>query len=110
MSTLTRTPEAELRRQKRRRRLGKVARYALLTFLAIVILFPIYITIVNSLLIPADITRRPPKFFPTDPQWSSYADAWNQGNMATYMRNSFIVTIICIRAEQLIHSTRLPDN
>lgn len=91
---LQRTPEEEVRRQHRRRVVGKVARYALLTFLAIVILFPIYITVVNSLLLPSDITRRPPKLFPTDPQWSSYADAWNQGHMSTYMVNSAIVTVI----------------
>ena len=91
---LQRTPEQEVRRQHRRRVLGKVARYALLTFLAIVILFPIYITIVNSLLLPSDITRQPPTLFPTDPQWSSYADAWNQGHMSTYMVNSAIVTVI----------------
>lgn len=91
---LKRTPEAEVRRLHRRRLLGKVARYALLTFLAIVILFPIYMTIVNSLLIPSDIFSRPPKFFPTDPQWGSYRDAWSAGHMGTYMRNSFIVTIV----------------
>jgi sn-glycerol 3-phosphate transport system permease protein len=93
-ATLQRTPEQEVRRQHRRRVLGKVARYALLTFLAIVILFPIYMTVVNSLLLPSDITRRPPKLFPTDPQWSSYADAWNNGHMSTYMVNSAIVTVI----------------
>jgi sn-glycerol 3-phosphate transport system permease protein len=49
---------------------------------------------VNSLLLPSDITRRPPKLFPTDPQWSSYADAWNSGHMSTYMVNSAIVTVI----------------
>ena len=32
-------------------------------------IFPIYITVVNSLLRPVDITRQPPKLFPTDPQW-----------------------------------------
>ncbi len=91
---LQRTPEQEVRRQHRRRVLGKIARYALLTFLAIVILFPIYMTVVNSLLLPSDITRRPPKLFPTDPQWGSYADAWNNGHMSTYMVNSAIVTVI----------------
>ena len=87
--------EAANRRAHRRRRpWGKVGRYALLTVLAIIVLFPIYITVVNSLLTPPDITRQPPKFFPTDPQWSSYSDAWNAGHMGTYLKNSFIVTII----------------
>ena len=44
----------------RRKVWGKVRRYALLTVLAIIVLFPIYITIVNSLLPPVDITRQPP--------------------------------------------------
>jgi sn-glycerol 3-phosphate transport system permease protein len=89
-----RTPEAARRRDRRRRVIGKVGQYGLLTVLAIVILFPIYITIVNSLLVPADMLRQPPKLFPTDPQWGSYTDAWDSGHMAAYMKNSFIVTII----------------
>jgi sn-glycerol 3-phosphate transport system permease protein len=76
----------------RRRVLGKIGRYTLLTALALVILFPIYITIVNSLLPAAEITRQPPKFFPTSPQWGSYETAWNAGHMGTYLKNSFIVT------------------
>ena len=70
----------EARAQHRRRVWGKVGRYALLTVLAVIVLFPIYITLVNSLLRPVDITRQPPKLFPTDPQWGSYQDAWNAGH------------------------------
>ncbi|MGH8982620.1 MAG: carbohydrate ABC transporter permease [Acidimicrobiia bacterium] len=70
-----------------------VARYVLLTFLAAVVLFPIYITVVNSLLRPEQIAARPPTIFPTDPQWDTYSEAWSAGHMATYLRNSFIVTI-----------------
>ena len=84
--------EADARALHRRRLWGKVGRYALLTVLAVIVVFPIYITIVNSLLPAVDITRKPPKLFPTDPQWSSYSDAWNAGHMGTYLKNSFIVT------------------
>ena len=86
--------EADARALRRRRRWGKFGRYALLTVLAAIVIFPIYITIVNSLLPPVDITRQPPKLFPTDPQWHSYADAWNAGHMGTYLKNSFIVTFV----------------
>ena len=72
----------------RRRLWGKVGRYVLLTVLAVIVLFPIYITIVNSLLRPVDIASRPPKFFPWHPQWSSYADAWND---ARQVRNNGIL-------------------
>jgi sn-glycerol 3-phosphate transport system permease protein len=72
----------------------RIGRYALLTVLAAVVLFPIYITIVNSLLTPAEITSQPPKFFPGDPQWDSYRTAWNVGDMGLYLKNSFIVTFV----------------
>jgi len=76
------------------RRLRRFGSYLLLTVLAFIVLFPIYITVVNSLLRPIDIASRPPKFFPFHPQWSSYSKAWNDGNMSEYLKNSFIVTTI----------------
>jgi sn-glycerol 3-phosphate transport system permease protein len=72
----------------------RTLRYALLTFLAFVVIFPVYITVVNSLLRPDQIASRPPRFLPTDPQWHTYGDAWDAGHMATYLRNSAIVTAI----------------
>src|SRR3954451_931432 len=86
--------DVDARKVHHRRVWGTVGRYALLTVLAVVVLFPIYITIVNSLLPAVDITKQPPKLFPTHPQWGSYADAWNAGHMGTYLKNSFIVTFI----------------
>ncbi|MET0421990.1 MAG: carbohydrate ABC transporter permease [Acidimicrobiia bacterium] len=75
------------------RRWKQVGRYALLTLLAAIVLFPIYITVVNSLLTPSQITSQPPKLFPTDPQWGAYRTAWDAGHMGEYLKNSFIVTI-----------------
>jgi sn-glycerol 3-phosphate transport system permease protein len=72
----------------------RILRYTLLTVLAVIIIFPLYITLVNSLLTPQQITSRPPTFFPKDPQWSSYSKAWNVGNMSKYLVNSAIVTAI----------------
>jgi ABC-type glycerol-3-phosphate transport system permease component len=71
-------------------------RYLLLTALALVIGFPIYITVVNSLLQPEQIASRPPTLFPTDPDWSSYSTAWNQGNLGRYLLNSFVVTTVIV--------------
>jgi ABC-type glycerol-3-phosphate transport system permease component len=88
------SPSAPIRAGRGRHIAGLVGRYALLTVLAVVVLFPIYITVVNSLLKPQQITQQPPKFFPTDPQWSSYSKAWNAGHFSTYLANSFIVTTI----------------
>ena len=83
---------ADARALHRRRVWGKVGSYTLLTVLSIIVLFPIYITIVNSLLPAHDIFQQPPKLFPTNPQFGSYGDAWNAGHMGTYLKNSFIVT------------------
>ena len=76
-------------------------RYALLTLLALVILFPIYITVVNSLLKPDQIASRPPLLFPSDPQWHTYSDAWTDGHLGRYLLNSFVVTTIIVVAQLL---------
>jgi sn-glycerol 3-phosphate transport system permease protein len=77
---------------KRGRRLRIFGRYVALSILAVIVLFPIYIAVVNSLLRPAQIASRTPTFFPTSPQWHTYADAWSDGHFGTYLRNSFIQT------------------
>ncbi len=74
-------------------------RYVLLTLLAFIVIFPIYITVVNSLLKPEQITQKPPTFFPTDPQWHTYGDAWSVAHMATYLKNSFIVTTAIVAGQ-----------
>ncbi|MEY3360838.1 MAG: hypothetical protein RL531_557 [Actinomycetota bacterium] len=94
--TVTEADRRSARRRAVRRRIGNVARYALLTVLAIIVLFPIYITIVNSLLAPSQISARPPVLFPTDPTWGAYSDAWNQGSMSRYLVNSIIVTTLIV--------------
>ena len=73
-------------RKRPHRRLRRFGSYLLLTVLAFIVLFPIYITVVNSLLRPIDIASRPPKFFPFHPQWSSYSKAWNDGNICMGIR------------------------
>ncbi len=91
------------RRTRRRRRATHLAvvagRYLLLTVLAVIVIFPIYVAVVNSLL-PADqIARRPPKLFPTDPDWSSYSQAWSQGHLGRYLWNSFVVTVVIVTGQ-----------
>jgi sn-glycerol 3-phosphate transport system permease protein len=73
-----------------------VGRYTILSVLALIVLFPLYITVVNSLLTPSQITSRPPTFFPLDPQWDTYSRAWDQGHLGAYLKNSFIMTTIIV--------------
>jgi sn-glycerol 3-phosphate transport system permease protein len=79
-----------------RRRLRTLGSYALLTAFAIIILFPIYVTVVNSLLEPSQLLHQPPPLFPTSPQWSHYATAWTSGSMSKYMATSAVMTAIIV--------------
>jgi sn-glycerol 3-phosphate transport system permease protein len=75
-------------------RLRRIGQYALLVVLAVVIVFPIYITVVNSFLTPAAIAHRPPTLFPTHPSFEGYSTAWHAGHLAVYLRNSFLVAAL----------------
>lgn len=97
--TVTEADRRTAQRRVVRRRIGTVLRYALLTVLAIIVLFPIYITIVNSLLTPSQIAAKPPVLFPSHPTWGAYSDAWNAGSMSRYLVNSVIVTALIVSGQ-----------
>lgn len=102
--TVTEDDRRAARRRTVQRRIGLVLRYAFLTVLAIIVLFPIYITIVNSLLTPSQIAAKPPVLFPTNPTWGAYGEAWNAGSMSRYLVNSIIVTALIVTG-QIITAT-----
>jgi len=83
------------------KRIRMIVRYALLTALAAVVLFPLYITLVNSLLPSHDLLARPPKLFPSSPRWGTYRDAWNGGHLSRYVKNSAIVTAVIVAGQLL---------
>lgn len=99
---IPRPPHAH--RPRARRVVSTAGRYFLLTLLAAIVIFPLYITIVNSLLTPGQIAARPPKFFPFDPQWDTYSRAWDAGNMSQYLVNSAVVTAF-ITIGQIVTAT-----
>ncbi len=68
-------------------------RYLLLAAIAVVVLFPIYITVVNALLPVQLIGHRPPVLFPSHPLWSDFSQAWSGGSLSQYLRTSAIVSI-----------------
>lgn len=81
-------------RTARRARLAN--RYLLLTVLAAVVLFPLYVTVLNSLLTTDRIVARPPTLWLTDPQWGTYREAWDRGRVAGYLLNSAVVTALVV--------------
>jgi sn-glycerol 3-phosphate transport system permease protein len=84
---------------RRRRRLRMTASYVGLSVVAVVLLFPIYITAVNSLLPTGSIAHQPPPFFPVHPVWHTYSNAWSKGHLSIYLRNSVIQTAIIVTAQ-----------
>lgn len=72
------------------------ARYLGLSVLGFIVIFPLYITIVNSLLTPEQITSRPPTLFPTNPVWENYSRAFIDGHLGRYLLNSAVVTTIIV--------------
>ena len=87
--------------RKRRRRLRTIGSYTLLTAGAVIVIFPIYVTIVNSLLPLNQLVHQPPPLFPTHPQWHDYSAAWNGGQMSKYMATSAIMTAIIVAGQLL---------
>ncbi len=74
-------------------------RYILLIALAVIVGFPIYITVVNSLISSRQIAARPPVLFPLHPLWGDFSAAFSQAHLGLYLRNSIIVTIFIVIGE-----------
>jgi len=88
----------------RRRRKGRSRRHAVWAYIclaigAVVVLFPIYVLVVDSLLSPAQLAANPPKFLPTSPQWSNYSLVFSRYGMGGYIKNSFIQTGIIVSVQ-----------
>jgi sn-glycerol 3-phosphate transport system permease protein len=93
----------EVAAERRSRWLRKAGSYLLLTIGAIIVLVPIYFTIVNSLLRPDQLAHQPPPFYPSTPKWHNYVTAWNSGQLSRYLTNSAVMTAFIV-AGQLVTS------
>jgi len=86
------------------RKIRRAGNYAALTIGAVVVLAPIYFTIVNSLLPPSQLAHQPPPLFPSSPEWHDYSLAWTSGHLARYMATSAVMTVSIVLG-QLVTST-----
>jgi len=78
--------------------------YLVLAASAAVILFPLYMTAVDSLQPIDKLLTYPPDFWPNAPRWSNYRSAMTDIPMPRYMLNSLIMAGT-ITAGQLVTST-----
>lgn len=72
----------------------KVGRYSLLVFIAIVVLFPIYAILLQSLKSGPDSLDHPRSLLPVDLTFSTIREAWTQGDLGRLLFNSLFVSIV----------------
>lgn len=70
----------------------EAAQYASLLVAAVIILGPVYVTVVYSLQPVERIFTYPPHLLVTDPQWDTYRRAFEAGSLGRYLVNSLIVS------------------
>jgi multiple sugar transport system permease protein len=78
--------------------------YALLITLAVVMIFPYYWMVVNSLKGPRGFTANPNSLIPQTLSFESLSYVWFQGKIAVFLKNSFLYAIIVLIAQTLIDS------
>jgi len=70
-------------------------RNRLMLFIAIVLaaiyLFPLYWMYITALKSGSEMFANPPSFWPSSPQWGTYAYVWESRNMGRYLWNSVVI-------------------
>ena len=68
-------------------------KYAVLIFVALIALFPIFWVISNSFKTLNGMSQYPPQLFPDELQYSNYSEAISKGNILTYLKNTLILML-----------------
>ena len=85
---------------------GPAGRYALLTVLALLFLFPFYLIVRNALMTQAEITSFDWAWLPKSPQWGNLRTLFNdkEAPIGTGLRNSAIIAIVNLFLQTLFAS------
>ncbi|QWW71932.1 carbohydrate ABC transporter permease [Rhizobium sp. WYJ-E13] len=77
--------------------MSETARNRLMFMIAIIMaaiyLFPLYWMYITALKSGSEMFATPPSFWPTSPQWGTYAYVWESRNMGLYLWNSLVIAI-----------------
>ena len=84
-----------------RRHAVRAAEIILLTAVALLVVAPIYWTLVTSLRTPAQSFSNPPAWIPTHPLWSNYSAVFSSVPFWSFLLNSFLITG-CIVIGQMV--------
>ena len=77
----------------------KIAWYVVLTVLSVVVLFPVYMTLVRALSTPAVYVREGQPLYPVGVQWGVFAKAFQQGDLGPKIVVSAVVTALIVAAQ-----------
>jgi ABC-type glycerol-3-phosphate transport system permease component len=78
---------------------GRATTYLLLTAGTVVFLAPFLWMVSTSLKTPAEVMQYPPSWIPEQIQWSNYVDVWQVAPFLIFLKNSVVVTGLCIVGE-----------
>jgi sn-glycerol 3-phosphate transport system permease protein len=81
----------------RPRGIRRIGRYALLFLVAFIVVFPVYTTVIAALKPGDEVLVNP--LLPTAFTLDVLVDAWNEGRLARYLFNSFVVAVIVTVAQ-----------
>lgn len=73
--------------------------YVVLSVLSVVVLFPVYMTLVRALSTPATYAREGQPLYPVGVQWGVFARAFELGDLGPKLLTSAVVTIIIVAAQ-----------
>jgi sn-glycerol 3-phosphate transport system permease protein len=74
--------------------------YLLLTALSVLILFPIWMTLVRALSNPSkSLFQKKPSLLPVDVQWGAFVQAFTEGNLGRPLLWSLLVTVVIVSAQ-----------
>ncbi len=75
--------------------------YVVLTALALLVLFPVYMSLVRALSTPADYVREGQPLWPVRPQWDIWRRAFDEGDLGRKLALSTVVTVAIVVAQLL---------
>lgn len=77
----------------------QVVWYVVLTALSVVVLFPVYMTLVRALSTPRSYVQEGQPLRPVDVQWDVFSRAFDEGDLGRKLWLSAIVTLVIVVAE-----------
>ena len=79
----------------------KAVWYVVLSCLSVVVLFPVYMSLVRALSTPSSYVREGQPLWPVDPQWNVWRRAFDEGDLGRKFVISAIVTVVIVAAQLL---------